>query len=161
MWGKELQNRKGDKFQAKGALETKEWSQNMNRKKTLNSSLEHPRSFTASSASLPYSPLTPLEHQGEGTGKWAIHPQWVSCPEKPSKIRLSRTSPVIWWLGVCLPMQGTWVESLVLEDSIDQGAAEPVCHSYWSLRALGPMLRSNRSHWDEKPPHCSWRKAHT
>ena len=34
----------------------------------------------------------------------------------PTKNRL-RTSPVVQWIGICLPMQGTRVQSLVWEDS--------------------------------------------
>ena len=31
-------------------------------------------------------------------------------------------------MRICLPMQGTWVRSLVWEDSMHQGAAKPVDH---------------------------------
>ena len=37
-----------------------------------------------------------------------------------------------------LPMQETWVQSLVWEDSTSHGATEPVSHNYWAS-VLGPM----------------------
>ena len=42
----------------------------------------------------------------------------------------SGTSLVRQWLGVCLPMQGTWVRALVREDPTCRGAAGPVRHNY-------------------------------
>ena len=37
---------------------------------------------------------------------------------------------VVQWLRVCLPMQGTWVRSLVREDSTCLGAAKHTSHNY-------------------------------
>ena len=54
---------------------------------------------------------------------------------------------MVHWLGICLPMQGTWVLSLVQED--------PMCHE-----AIKPMLNNKRSHRNEKPAYYSWSKAH-
>ena len=34
------------------------------------------------------------------------------------------------WLRIRLPMQGTWVQSLVPEDPTYRGATKPVCHEY-------------------------------
>ena len=48
---------------------------------------------------------------------------------------------VVQWLRIRLPMQGTLVWSLVLEDPVCHRAAEPVLHE--------------RSHCIEKPAHCS------
>ena len=42
-----------------------------------------------------------------------------------------------WW-RILLPMQGTWVRSLVQEDSTCHGAAKPVHHNYWAC-TLEPM----------------------
>ena len=42
----------------------------------------------------------------------------------------SGTSLVAQWLGVCLPMQGTRVRSLVREDPTCRGADKPVRHNY-------------------------------
>ena len=65
---------------------------------------------------------------------------------------LTWTSLVAQWLGVCLPMQGTWVRSLVQEDPTCRGATEPVHHNYWAC-ALEPVLHNKRSHCNEKLAH--------
>ena len=36
------------------------------------------------------------------------------------------------WIRVCLPMQGTWVQSLVWEDFTCCRATNPVHHNYWA-----------------------------
>ena len=43
-----------------------------------------------------------------------------------------QTFLVVHWIGICLPMQGTLVRSLVQEDSTCSGAARPMCPKYWS-----------------------------
>ena len=52
---------------------------------------------------------------------------------KDSDTKLSdlhiRTSLVVQWIGICLPMQGTQVRSFVLEDSTCHGANKPVGHN--------------------------------
>ena len=76
------------------------------------------------------------------------------------------------WLGVRLPMQGTWVRALVREDPTCRGATkpmrhnswdcalEPTSHNYWArvpqllkLVCLEPVLHNERSHRNEKPAH--------
>ena len=42
----------------------------------------------------------------------------------------NRTSLVVQWLRICLPMQGTKVQSLVWEDPTCPGTTKPVSHSY-------------------------------
>ena len=42
------------------------------------------------------------------------------------------------WVWICLPMQGTQVQSLVQEDPTCRGAAKPVHHNCWAC-ALEPM----------------------
>ena len=37
---------------------------------------------------------------------------------------------VVQWLIVCLPIQRTWVRSLVLEDPTCLGVAKPMCCNY-------------------------------
>jgi len=39
------------------------------------------------------------------------------------------TSLVVQCLGVCLPMQGTWVQSLVRKEPSCHEATKPVCHN--------------------------------
>ena len=55
-------------------------------------------------------------------------------------------------------MQGTWVQSLVQEDPTWHGAAEPVCHNYWTLGALEP---ARRNYWAHMPQLLSPRAATT
>ena len=40
------------------------------------------------------------------------------------------TSLVGQWLRIRLPMQGTWIQALVLEDPTCLGATKPMCHNY-------------------------------
>ena len=47
------------------------------------------------------------------------------------------TSLVAQWLRICLPMQGTQVQSLALEDPTCRRAIKPVRHNYWAC-ALEP-----------------------
>ena len=42
-----------------------------------------------------------------------------------------RTSLVARWLSNHLPMQGTWVQSLVRDNPVCCGAAKPMHHNYW------------------------------
>ena len=59
---------------------------------------------------------------------------------------------VPWW-RICLPMQGTWIQSLVWEDSTCSGATKPVCCNYWSSCALEPVPCNKRSiQWEAQPP---------
>ena len=86
--------------------------------------------------------------------------------------KTQRTSLVVQWLRICLPMQGTRVQSLVWEDSTCCGttkpvhhnywacAPEPACHNYWAcvpqllkLVCLEPMLCNKTSHHNEKLTH--------
>ena len=60
----------------------------------------------------------------------------------------SRTSLVFQWLRIQLPVQGTWVQSLVREDPTCLGATKPVCHNY-RARILQPVLQNKRSHRNE------------
>ena len=50
----------------------------------------------------------------------------------------SATSLVVWWLRICLAMQGTPVQFLAREDPTCSGATKPECHKYWSLHTQGP-----------------------
>ena len=42
-------------------------------------------------------------------------------------------------------IQGTWISSFLQEDSTCCRATKPVCHNYWVLSTLEPMLHSKRS----------------
>ena len=60
------------------------------------------------------------------------------------KLIFSGTSLVI-ELGVRLPVQGTWIPSLLQEDPTCQRAAEPMHRNYRSLDTLEPLLCNKRS----------------
>ena len=74
-------------------------------------------------------------------------------------------SLAVQWLRIRLPMQGTWVWSLVLENPTHHRATKPVHHNYWAC-ALEPTshsteahpptacVHSTRSHCSEKPSNC-------
>ena len=55
----------------------------------------------------------------------------------------SWTSLVAQRLRICLPRQGTQVQSLVQEDPTCRGAAKPLHHNYWAC-ALGP---ASHNYW--------------
>ena len=77
-----------------------------------------------------------------------------------------RTSLVVQWLGICLPLQRTLVQSLVQEDSTCREATKPMCQDYWAC-ALELMLHNKRSHCKKKSTHrnesslpcCNYRKS--
>ena len=77
------------------------------------------------------------------------------------KRALIQTAPVVQWLRIHLPMQGTQVRSLVWEDPTCRRATKPVCCNYWARvpqllkaacsRARVPQLLS---------PHAATTEAH-
>ena len=113
------------------------------------------------SSSLPRNQLKPAEGQW-----WNIH--------IVLKTRVKAgASLVVQWLRIRLPMQKTWVRSLVREDPTCCGATkptrhnywacalEPGSHNYWSPWALEPVLSNRRSHCNEKPMLTTSRKKPT
>ena len=60
--------------------------------------------------------------------------------------QLNRTSLVAQWLRISLPIQETWVRSLVQEDPTCRGAIKPVRHNYWAC-ALEP---TSHSYWSPR-----------
>ena len=104
----------------------------------------------------------------------------VLGPRLPNFLKkwAGRASLLAQWLRICLPMQETWVRSLIQEDPIGHEATAPVCHNFWacalepascacwatclrcwSLRTLGPVLHHKRSPHDEKPTLRNGRKT--
>ena len=55
--------------------------------------------------------------------------------EKNRKKNVYRTSLVAQWIGLCQPVQGTWVPFLVQEDSTLHETPKPMCHNYQSPQA--------------------------
>ena len=83
--------------------------------------------------------------------QWHLDTQSASSDWSTQLKHDQGTSLVVQWLRICLPMQGTQVQSLVGEDSTWFRATKPVHHNYWSLRALEPGCHKKRSHCSEKP----------
>ena len=54
-----------------------------------------------------------------------------------------QTSLVVHWLGIHLPMQGTWVRFLFWEDSTYHRATKPACANY-SAHTLEPRCSVKR-----------------
>ena len=71
--------------------------------------------------------------------KWPNHQPLRKCKLKPQW----GTSLVVQWLRICLPMQGTWVRSLVQEDPTCCGATKPIHHNFWAC-ALEP---TSHNYW--------------
>ena len=63
-------------------------------------------------------------------------------------------TPLVQWLRIHLPMQGTWVQSLVQGDATSWGWGElSPCTSTTEPEALELVLGNKRSHSNEKPIH--------
>ena len=62
-----------------------------------------------------------------------------------------RTSLVVQWLRIHLPVQGTQVRSLVWEDPTCFRAAKLLCLNHWSPRAPEPVVFNKKSHHRDKP----------
>ena len=60
-----------------------------------------------------------------------------------TKLKAFRTSLLTQWIRICLPTQGTWVRSLVWEDSTCRRATKPLCHNYWAY----PLEPTSHSYW--------------
>ena len=67
------------------------------------------------------------------------------------KQRVWETSLVAQWISVCLPTQGTWVQSLVEEDPTYCGETKPVYHND-QVDALEP---ASHSYWAHMPRTCT------
>ena len=73
---------------------------------------------------------------------------------------------MIQWLRIHLPMQGTWVWSLVWEDPTCCGPTKHTHHNHWACRPQvrkpmyqEPVLHSQGSHHSKRPAHPIWRGA--
>ena len=104
-----------------------------------------------------FKPIVPQTQKAEF---WGALVQCVLCQSlsglrffvPPSK-NVSRDFLVVQWLRICLPMQGTCVQSLVWEDSTCQGAAKSESYGSWSPCTLELELSNTRSSCREKPTH--------
>ena len=101
------------------------------------------------------------------------YPKHHRIPIFQSYLRMYRTSLVAQQMGIHLPMQETWVRSLVCEESTCHWATKPTCHNSWALGSrvescnyqvhvlqllkaahLEPILYK-RNHRNERPTHCN------
>ena len=88
------------------------------------------------------------------------------CFTPLTEIKL-RTSLLVQWIRIHLPMQGTRVKSLVWEDSTCHGATKPTCHNYRSPWAQSPCsatreataMRSLRTTTKSRPHSAQLEKA--
>ena len=65
---------------------------------------------------------------------------------------------MVQWLRICLPMQGTQIQSLVCKDSTRCGWTKPLHHNYW---ARVPATEPTRpTAWAPQDKHPQW-EAHT
>ena len=71
----------------------------------------------------------------------------IEIPKRSHLKSRARTSLVVQWLRIRLPMQGTWVRSLVEEDPTCCGTTKPVRHNYWAW-ALEP---ASHNYWAQTP----------
>ena len=71
----------------------------------------------------------------------------------PSQTVRVGISPVRQWLRICLSMQGTWVWSLVREDSTCCWATKPMCHNYWvHMPTAHAPQREKPPQWETHAP---------
>ena len=81
---------------------------------------------------------------------WRYRDFWHGDPLcNQSSVRRNKTWAPLeaqWW-RICLPLQETWVWSLIWKDHTCLGATKPVCHSYWTC---APALKSH-SYWAHRP----------
>ena len=108
-----------------------------------------------------------LQWQCSG-GTWSLDSAYRSLLTRSCQLSLytitvtisvwqNRTSLVVQWLRIHLPMQGTWVRSLVQEDSTCCQASKPPLSCDLHLlspraatEALEPVLHNRRSYHNEK-----------
>ena len=76
------------------------------------------------------------------------------------EISCQETSLMVQWLSVCLPVQGTWVRSLVRKDLTCHRTTKPVHHNYRAC-ALEPGLCNRRSRHSETPRTTTRGRPHS
>ena len=82
---------------------------------------------------------------GKNTNSWAIIQR---IKKTPNCLAIQR-------LRIHLPMQGTWIRSLVQDDFTCHSATKPAGCNKWSPHSLEPELHKKGSHWNEKPTNCN------
>ena len=120
---------------------------------------------------------------------WLLHIRWTR-KNIYIKIVKKRRSLMLQGLRTHLPIQDTWVQSLIWDDPLCPGAAKPLNHNHWAhapeqvslnYRAHAPQVlkpmciepvhsnkrshlkkrKREKSHYNEKPVHLNQRVAPT
>ena len=71
-------------------------------------------------------------------------PQNLEAGKKKKKLQKNEqgwTSLMTQWVRICLPMQGTWVWSLIWEDPTCCRTTKPISHNHWAC-AYDPVSRN-------------------
>ena len=97
----------------------------------------------------------------EGGSRWGTHVNpwlfhfnvWQNPLQIKKKKNRVRGTSLVEWIGICLPVWGTWVRSLVQEDSTCRRATKLVQHNYW---APAPQQRSRSAATAEARAPRSW-----
>ena len=113
----------------------------------LDSSVESSSGMLKAPNKFPYELLPALLSQKSSSAHWNQKSLLLGS------FHLYRTSLVVQWLRICLPMQGTQVPFLVREDPTCHVATKPVNHNYWTW-CLEPVLYTQ---WEAHEPQ--WRVA--
>ena len=69
-----------------------------------------------------------------GLSKAGRHPGGLLLLGQEESEVVCRTSLVVQWLRIHLPVQRTWARPLDWEDSMCHGATKPMCYNYCSLQ---------------------------
>ena len=70
----------------------------------------------------------------------------LKYPRGPINMKtVFRTSLVVQWLRICLPIQGTWVQSLVWDDPTCHVTTKPRRHNYWAWAPRVPALQAREA----------------
>ena len=104
---------------------------------------------------IPGTPITFLFHNNvklPWTLNQLLKQLWTYCSNTflLKKINVV-ASLVVQWLRLRLPMQGTWVQALVREDSTCRRATKPVHHNYWAC-VLEP---ASHNYWSPRARACA------
>ena len=67
----------------------------------------------------------------------------------------TRNPGLLWWIRICLSRQGTWVWSLVQEDSTCHRATKAQGPQALGAMHLQPMLCNERSQQHQRSPHST------
>ena len=73
---------------------------------------------------------------------------------------MSWASMVVQRLRIHLPVQGSWVQSLVWEESTCHGATKPMCHNYWAQVREATAVRSLCTAAGKEPHSPQLEEAH-